>query len=103
MFSITFQVKSDLPLFGAANAMSFLLSPSLWGKCRGRVMSCRDTIHLICWYLEGRLSPVVETEIKRHLEGCSDCRLVLEAAVNTLDCYFVSERADATSDAFRAA
>ena len=62
-------------------------------------MSCRDTIHLICWYLEGRLSPVVETEIKRHLEGC----LVLEAAVNTLDCYFVSERADATSDAFRAA
>jgi len=66
-------------------------------------MSCRDTIHLIFWYLEGRLSPVVETEIKRHLEGCSDCRLVLEAAVNTLDCYFVSERADATSDAFRAA
>ena len=103
MFSITFQVKSDLPLFGAANALSSLLSPSLWGKCRGRVMSCRDTIHLICWYLEGRLSPVVETEIKRHLEGCSDCRLVLEAAVNTLDCYFVSERADATSDAFRAA
>ena len=66
-------------------------------------MSCRDTIHLICWYLEGRLSSVVETEIKRHLEGCSDCRLVLEAAVNTLDRYFTAERAEAAADAFRAA
>jgi hypothetical protein len=45
----------------------------------------------------------VETEIKRHLEGCSDCRLVLEAAVNTLDCYFNAERADAAAGAFRAA
>ena len=66
-------------------------------------MSCRDTIHLICWYLEGRLCPGVEAEIKRHLEGCSDCRLVLEAAVNTLDCYFNAERVGAGSDAFRAA
>lgn len=66
-------------------------------------MSCRDTIHLICWYLEGRLSSAVETEIKRHLEGCSDCRLVLEAAVNTLDCYFNAERQDVAAGAFRAA
>lgn len=66
-------------------------------------MSCRDTIHLICWYLEGRLSSVVETEIKRHLEGCSDCRLVLEAAVNTLDRYFNPDRAEGAADAFRAA
>jgi hypothetical protein len=55
-------------------------------------MSCRDTIHLICWYLEGRLSASVEGEIKHHLESCSDCRMVLEAAVNTLDRYFNSER-----------
>jgi hypothetical protein len=55
-------------------------------------MSCRDTIHLICWYLEGRLSKSVESEIKRHLETCSDCHLVLEAAVNTLDRYFTPDR-----------
>ena len=66
-------------------------------------MSCRDTIHLICWYLEGRLSSVVETEIRRHLEGCSDCRLVLEAAVNTLDCYFNAERTAVSADAVRVA
>lgn len=65
-------------------------------------MSCRDTIHLICWYLEGRLSSVVEIEIKRHLEGCADCRLVLEAAVNTLDCYFDAQGSEVSADALRA-
>ena len=67
-------------------------------------MSCRDTIHLICWYLEGRLSPSVQEEIKRHLETCSDCHMVLEAAVNTLDRYFSAERAASASEpSFRAA
>jgi len=51
-------------------------------------MSCRDTIHLICWYLEGRLTPVVEATIKNHLDSCSDCQMVLEAAESTLDRYF---------------
>lgn len=49
------------------------------------------------------MSSVVETEIKRHLENCPDCRLVLEAAVNTLDCYFNPERAEVAAGAFRAA
>lgn len=66
-------------------------------------MSCRDTIHLICWYLEGRLSSSVEKEIKRHLDVCSDCHMVLEAAVNTLDRYFNTERTSPPSTAFRAA
>jgi Putative zinc-finger len=51
-------------------------------------MSCRDTIHLICWYLERKLSPSVENEIERHLGECRDCHLVFEAANTTLDRYF---------------
>ena len=47
-------------------------------------MDCRDTVHLICWYLERKLSPSVEGEIERHLNGCRECRLVLEAASKTL-------------------
>ncbi len=66
-------------------------------------MSCRDTIHLICWYLEGRLSQSVETEIQRHLQTCSDCHLVLDAAVNTLDRYFTTERASEVESAIQAA
>jgi hypothetical protein len=45
----------------------------------------------------------VEVEIKRHLETCSDCHMVLEAAVNTLDRYFSNERSTSTETAFRAA
>jgi len=66
-------------------------------------MSCRDTIHLICWYLEGRLSQSVEIEIQRHLETCSDCHLVLDAAVNTLDRYFSTERTPEIESAIQAA
>jgi hypothetical protein len=78
-------------------ALSFL---GIWGTGD---MSCKDTIHLICWYLEGRLSTSVEGEIKRHLETCSDCHLVLDAAINTLDRYFSSERAAGADVGFRAA
>jgi hypothetical protein len=55
-------------------------------------MSCKDTIHLICWYLEKKLSPSVENEIERHLSACRDCHLVLDAANTTLDRYFESSR-----------
>jgi anti-sigma factor RsiW len=57
-------------------------------------MSCRDTIHLICWYLEGKLSPSVAGEIEKHLSGCPDCHVVLDAANTTLDRYFGPLRAD---------
>ena len=66
-------------------------------------MSCRDTIHLICWYLEHRLSPDVESEIAGHLEGCADCRLVLDAATRTLDRYFGSSQAEEPKAATQAA
>jgi anti-sigma factor RsiW len=62
-------------------------------------MSCRDTIHLICMYLEGKLSAPVQAEIEHHLSTCADCRLVLEAATSTLDRYFSTNRADADSQA----
>jgi predicted anti-sigma-YlaC factor YlaD len=55
-------------------------------------MSCRDTIHLICWYLEGRLSPAVEAEIDNHLRKCDDCRIVQEAATTTLDREFGTQK-----------
>jgi hypothetical protein len=55
-------------------------------------MSCKDTIHLICWYLERKLSPSVENEIERHLSQCRDCHLVLDAANTTLDRYFEPAR-----------
>ena len=53
-------------------------------------MGCKDTIHLICWYLEGKLSPSVSKDIEQHLGSCSNCQVVLTAATSTLDQYFES-------------
>jgi predicted anti-sigma-YlaC factor YlaD len=66
-------------------------------------MSCRDTIHLICWYLEGKLSPSVESEIEKHLQNCPDCHLVLDAANSTLDRYFGPNHAEQASADIKAA
>lgn len=72
---------------------------ALISGARGQYMSCRDTIHLICWYLEGKLSPSVESEIEKHLSECPDCHLVLDAANTTLDRYFGPARpAEITAD-----
>jgi predicted anti-sigma-YlaC factor YlaD len=51
-------------------------------------MSCRDAIHLICWYLEGKLTASVAHEVENHLSQCKDCRVILNAATTTLDSYF---------------
>jgi len=62
-----------------------------WGLAEGAFfMNCRDTIHLICWYLEGKLSPSVSSDIEQHLGTCQDCRIVLSAATTTLDQYFAT-------------
>ena len=43
-----------------------------------RVMNCRDTIRLICEYLEGRLSPPVADEMLRHIDRCKNCAVVTD-------------------------
>jgi hypothetical protein len=54
-------------------------------------MTCRETVRLICEYLEGRLSPLVEKSVQRHLGQCQNCHLVLETAEKTLAVYFDGE------------
>lgn len=67
--------------------------PSRFRYLGGKVlMSCRDTIHLICWYLEGKLSEGVERDVEEHLNACANCRVILEAATTTLDEYFGPSR-----------
>jgi predicted anti-sigma-YlaC factor YlaD len=62
-------------------------------------MSCKDTIHLICWYLEGKLSPSVSHDIEEHLLDCANCKLVLKAATRTLDQYFEPVHNETTTQA----
>ena len=51
-------------------------------------MTCHVAIRLMCDYLEGRLSPLAERQVAKHLSTCPDCRTVLEAAEETLEVYF---------------
>ena len=55
------------------------------------LMSCKDTIRLICEYLEGRLAPAVAGEMLSHIDQCKNCTVVLEAAERTLEVYFDRE------------
>ncbi len=51
-------------------------------------LTCKETIRLICEFLDGRLSPGVEKDIRQHLEHCKNCSLVLDAARKILVTYF---------------
>lgn len=66
--------------------ISFEFAKPRWGALQG--MTCKETIHLICWYLEGKLSSDVEIEVERHLRTCPDCYIVLDAAISTLERHF---------------
>jgi predicted anti-sigma-YlaC factor YlaD len=68
-------------------AVGLLVSSSglgLWGH----VMTCKTAIGTICNYLEGNLSAHGVMALRRHLDECKDCRLVLDAARRTLEIDF---------------
>jgi putative zinc finger protein len=60
-----------------------------------KTMNCKDTIRLMCEYIEGRLTPAVAQEVRAHVGRCENCRMVLEAAERTLEVYF--DETDAAS------
>jgi hypothetical protein len=66
----------------------FVLGYFAGASFSGAVMTCRETVRLICEYLEGRLSPNVAAVVSGHIDCCANCHLVLQAAQQTLDVYF---------------
>jgi len=51
-------------------------------------MTCKTAVGTICNYLEGNLSAHGAVALRRHLEECKDCRMVLDAARRTLEIEF---------------
>jgi predicted anti-sigma-YlaC factor YlaD len=51
-------------------------------------MTCKTAVGTICNYLEGNLSAHGVVALRRHLEECKDCRVVLDAAQRTLEIDF---------------
>ena len=54
----------------------------------GQPMTCKTAVGTICNYLEGNLSAHGAVALRRHLEECKDCRMVLDAAQRTLEIDF---------------
>ena len=51
-------------------------------------MTCKETIGIICEYLEGTLAISVAAAVQRHIDRCRNCKLVHETAKQTLEAYF---------------
>lgn len=66
----------------------FVLNNLVGEGFQGAGMTCRETVRLICEYLEGRLSPGVAKAVSHHVDDCANCHLVLQAAQKTLEAYF---------------
>jgi predicted anti-sigma-YlaC factor YlaD len=47
-------------------------------------MTCKETIRLICEYLDGMLDPSVRRDVEHHFRECASCRMILNAAQKTL-------------------
>jgi predicted anti-sigma-YlaC factor YlaD len=56
-------------------------------------VNCRSIIKELANYLDEALDPVLKTSIEKHLEGCEDCRVVVDTTKKTIQIYCNSEPA----------
>ncbi len=54
-------------------------------------MNCRDVIIEVSSYLDGDLTPEALAELKRHLDRCLDCRVIVDTVRKTIDIYCQAE------------
>jgi anti-sigma factor RsiW len=54
-------------------------------------LNCKGVINELSEYLDGNLDPALEQELRRHLELCEDCKLVVDTTRKTIDIYCTTE------------
>jgi predicted anti-sigma-YlaC factor YlaD len=54
-------------------------------------VNCRDVILEVSSYLDGDLTPEALVELKRHLDRCLDCRVIVDTVRKTIDIYCQAE------------
>jgi anti-sigma factor (TIGR02949 family) len=61
--------------------------------------NCKELLGSLSSYIDGDLSPELCQELEKHLEGCEDCRVVLNTTKRTIDLVHVpGEKADLPED-----
>ena len=56
-------------------------------------MNCRSIIKELANYFDEALDPILKTSIEKHLEGCEDCRIVVDTTRKTIQIFCNSEPA----------
>jgi anti-sigma factor (TIGR02949 family) len=54
-------------------------------KCR--TIKCREVIRELSEYLDGELDPALAEDLRRHLEDCEDCGIVVDTTRKTIEMY----------------
>ena len=52
--------------------------------------SCRDLLESLSDYVDGALESALCSELERHLEGCENCRIVVDSLRKTIYLYQVT-------------
>ena len=61
-------------------------------------MNCKGVIRELSNYLDGELEPTLQQELKRHLEQCEDCQLVVDQTKKTVQIFCDSEPVELPAD-----
>jgi predicted anti-sigma-YlaC factor YlaD len=56
-------------------------------------VNCRSIIKELANYLDEALDPILKSSIEKHLEGCEDCRVVVDTTRKTIQIFCNSEPA----------
>lgn len=51
------------------------------------MIACSDTVAMLSGYVDGELDPKICDVIKKHLEGCTNCRVVFDSFTKTITIY----------------
>ena len=54
-------------------------------------MTCKEVIRQVSEFLDGELEPELAEVLRRHLEHCDDCRIIVDTTRKTIEIYCNAE------------
>ena len=63
--------------------------------------NCRHLLGSLSDYVDGELEAALCAELERHLEGCENCRIVVDTLRKTIYLYHVTAEAEPVPDEVR--
>lgn len=54
-------------------------------------MNCQEAIRQLSDYLDGELDSELKEQLRRHLAGCKDCRLIVDTTRKTIEIFCNTE------------